>query len=106
MLAAIKPNKPIKQAVYHGLIRLTTCYKGAWFGGTKPSQVYQARRLIAACLLASLVPWQSSCRHKTKSPVLAKNLTIHHLCPDRPTSSPQHMFGNMLRRDRTFSSVS
>jgi hypothetical protein len=54
MLAAIKPIKPIKQAVHHGLIWLTIYYREAWFGGTKPSQAYQAKRLIAACLLASL----------------------------------------------------
>jgi hypothetical protein len=36
------------------LIWLTIYHLGAWFGGTKPSQAYQAKRLIAACLLASL----------------------------------------------------
>jgi hypothetical protein len=54
MLAAIKPIKPIKQAVHYGLVWLTVYHLGAWFGGTKPSQAYQAKRLIAACLLASL----------------------------------------------------
>ena len=55
MLAAIKPIKPIKQAVYYDLIWLTVYHSGAWFGGTKLSQAYQAKYLIAACLLASLV---------------------------------------------------
>jgi hypothetical protein len=59
MLAAIKPIKPIKQAVHHGLIWLTVYHSAAWFGGTKPSQAYQAKRLVAACLLASLTFAQS-----------------------------------------------
>jgi hypothetical protein len=54
MPAAIKPIEPIKQAIHHGLIWLTIYYRRAWFGRTKLSQAYQAQRLIAACLLASL----------------------------------------------------